>query len=156
MGKVWIKDDAYIYLDSWCWEVAAGFNWHLGMKHTCISSRPRPSPEAWDGAEGAGVVAALRHSQVRGVLGRQAVAVPLGAEGDGRLSNLRRGNRHEEGHAEIWVVRLNKACWGVRWYRSHSGRTATVASPTCHTTQVSISNSGEHVHVYSYLLQHVQ
>ena len=46
-------------------------------------------PEAGDGAEGAGVAAALRHAQVRRVPRRQAVAVPLRPERHGRIAHLR-------------------------------------------------------------------
>ncbi len=48
----------------------------------------RGAPEAWDGAEGAGVVAPLGHAQVGRVAGRQAHAVPLGAERHGGLAHL--------------------------------------------------------------------
>lgn len=41
---------------------------------------PELSPESWDGAEGAGMIAALRHSEVCCVLGCEPEPVPLWSE----------------------------------------------------------------------------
>lgn len=49
------------------------------------------APEAWDRAEGAGMVAALRHAQVGSVAGCQPMAVPLRPEGDGSVPHLPAG-----------------------------------------------------------------
>ena len=48
--------------------------------HNTVQPANRHLPEARDGAEGAGVAAALRHAQIGGVPRRQAVTVPLRPE----------------------------------------------------------------------------
>lgn len=48
----------------------------------------RLSPEAWNGAEGACMVASLCYAQVGSVLGGQSMAIPFATKGHRRLSDL--------------------------------------------------------------------
>mmetsp|Transcript_19009 Transcript_19009/g.32523 ORF Transcript_19009/g.32523 Transcript_19009/m.32523 type:complete len:245 (+) Transcript_19009:993-1727(+) len=61
----------------------------LGLVQQCLPGlAPELAPEAWNGAEGARVVTALRDPQVRGVRGGEAHTIPLWPERDCGTADL--------------------------------------------------------------------